>query len=176
MTSPIPEFAPGCFGSVLGFKTTDMICGACVFSGRCAPVHEANMARMREMLGVQMPEPAPEPVIVVTAVDPARLTLPKKVQTLLEKLDAGDFDIIEKLRNGINPFGATMPNMAVACHLLLRLGRPVDREILTTALMSRLKWSRATAEEQARVVNYALIHVGAVNSIDGNMTLKAVLA
>jgi hypothetical protein len=171
MTDNIPEFSPGCFGSALTFKETDMICMACVFHARCGPVHTLNLARMRDVLGVKE---EPKPVVIITPeiVDPIRLTLSKKTQALLAKLDAGGYDIINKLAAKINPFSNTMPHLAIACHLLLKLGRPLEREFLTTALMAKMKWTRATAEEQARVVTYALLHVGAVHSNDGSLTLK----
>ena len=174
MTFEVPEFSPGCYGSVLAYKETDMICGACVFKEQCAVAHAINIERMRELLGVKVAPPfmqkKEESKPVVT--DPARLSLPKKVQTLLGKLDLGGYDVLGKLRLGKNPFDGTLPEMAIACHLLLKLNRPLDRELLITSLMTKKKWSRATAEEQARVVNYALIHVGAASSSNGMITLK----
>jgi hypothetical protein len=173
MSYEVPEFSPGCYGSVLGFKKTDMICGACVFNAQCEVAHTVNTERMRLLLGVKTPPPFMQPEVEEPKlIDPSRMALPKKVQALLDKLDQGGYDIAGKLRAKLNPFGASLPHMAVACHLLLKLNRPLDRELLVTSLMAKLKWSRATAEEQARVVNYALIHTGAVTSQDGVISLK----
>lgn len=171
MSDIIPEFAPGCFGSTLSYKKDDATCVACPFSDKCAPVYETNLIRLRELLGIKEPykrgaETQPKPV------DPRRAKLPQKTQKLLEKIDKGNFDIINNLKLRKNPFDSTLPQMAIACHLLLRLGRPLKRETLINAFMESRGWGRRTAEEQARSVFISLIYFGAADCVDGTISLK----
>jgi hypothetical protein len=166
----IPEFAPGCFGSALGFRGADMVCRACQFASACEPVHLMVQEQLREKFGIK---PKLEPVAArPTPLDPAAIKLPKKVRDLLDRLDQGDFDIVGSLRRGANPFGATMPFMAVACHLLLRRAEPFGRDYLAAALSHKFGWQPETAQEHARIAIYALLHVGAVNSNDGLISRK----
>jgi hypothetical protein len=168
----IPAYSPGCFGSALTFKATDLVCQRCPYATQCKPAHEQALAQLRHKFGIAVAEtPAPVPAAPV-ALDPAALSLPKKVQDLLMKLDRGNYDVVGKLQRGENPFGAAIPFMAVACHVLLRLGRPMDRDFLATAFMKKFGWQKQTADEHARIAIYGLMYVGAVVSNDGLISIK----
>lgn len=75
-------------------------------------------------------------------------------------------------KRGVNPFDKTMPYMMIAAHLLLRLKKPVDCGTLTTALMTKFNWSKPMAEERARMAFVALLHVGAITTVEGSFAIK----
>lgn len=170
----IPRYAPGCFGSAIAFKESDLICSNCSFAEQCKPVHERNVALLRQKFGIPEPKkqtaPRPEP-----APDESRMKLPRKVQDLLDRLDRGDYDVVGSLRAGRNPFGAALPHLAIACHVLLRaaqLGKTVQRDTLTTAMETKLKVKREAASGYARIAICALEHVGAIDNIDGTISIR----
>ncbi len=168
----IPAFAPGCFGSALTFKATDMVCQNCPFAAKCEPMHLQSAILLREKMGLKpLKTVAPAPV-VAAPVDPLAMSLPKKVQDLLLKLNTGSYDVVGKLSRGENPFGAAIPFMAAACHILLKVSRPVDRDFFSTAFMKKFGWQKPAADEKARIAIYALVHVGAIVSNDGLISLK----
>jgi len=172
VSSIIPNYAPGCFGSAIAFQKAELTCKSCSFMGNCGPVALHNAQLLRAKFGIA--EPAFKPVLKAPEVveDRPAFRLPQRVQNLLDKLDNGNFDVVGKLQRGENPFDKTMPTLRVACHLLLRLKRPIDRETLTMAYVSHLKLQPETARIYARVAIYALTHVGAVISNDGLISLK----
>jgi hypothetical protein len=169
----IPAYSPGCFGSALTFKATDLVCQKCPFAAQCQPAHQVALQLLRAKFGMA---PVPVKEVVETqpapAIDPVVLTMPKKVQALLAKLDKGNYDVVGKLQQGENPFGAALPFMAVACHVLLRLGRPMDKDFLATAFMKKFGWQKQNADEHVRIAFSALLHVGAVVSNDGLISIK----
>lgn len=168
----IPAYSPGCFGSALTFKATDLVCQRCPFAAQCQPAHEVSLRLLRQKFGIA-PVPVKEVVAAPAPVtDPVLLAMPKKVQALLAKLDKGNYDVVGKLQRGENPFGAALPFMAVACHALLRLGRPMDKDFLSTAFMKQFGWQKQNADEHVRIAFSALIHVGAVVSNDGLISIK----
>jgi len=170
----IPAYSPGCFGSALTFKATDLVCQRCPFAAQCQPAHEVSLQLLRQKFGIAalpVKEVVSTPVREVP-VDPTLLAMPKKVQALVAKLDKGNYDVVGKLQRGENPFGAALPYMAVACHALLRLGRPMDKDFLSTAFMKQFGWQKQNADEHVRIAFSALLHVGAVVSNDGLISIK----
>lgn len=168
----IPEFSPGCFGSALAFRKEDMVCKNCKFASACEPVHLSMQAQLREKFGIMPRKVKVQKVQAQEQVDPAALQLPKKVQDLLSKLDAGNYDVVRKLQSGENPFGAAIPYLSLACHLFLRIEQPLNRDMLTTAFMKKFNWQKSTSSEHARIAIYALMHVGAIHNNDGQLTLR----
>jgi hypothetical protein len=171
----IPPFSPGCFGSALAFKEDDVACRSCKFAGECKPMHLSAQKALRERYGIQTTQEviadekakrSEEKAARAAAIDPAALTLPKKVQELILRLDRGNYDIVRKLQNGENPFGASMKFMALVAHLLLRLPQ-VDKGLITTAF-----WQENTAEAHARMAIQALEHVGAIDNRDGLVSIR----
>jgi hypothetical protein len=77
------------------------------------------------------------------------------------------------MKRGENPFVGRkgFGFMAVACHLVIRLKRPVTREIISYALMKRNNWTKGTADAHARMAIQALEHVGAIKNTDGILTV-----
>lgn len=172
----IPPFSPGCFGSALSFRKEDMVCRACMFSAQCEPVHIDSKNMLRERFGIIVKEPRRKKEVEIDlnqTADPARLSLPKKVFELMERVDRGGFDILAKLSRGENPFDGRLPFLAVACHLLLKMKEPVTRDLLTAALVHQFKWKENTAESHSRMSIQLLEHVGAVECSNGMMKLKA---
>lgn len=167
-----PPFAPGCFGSALTFKAGDMVCSQCSFASECSVEHEKSMARLRAAFGVTPPATKQVVEKPTPRADELRLALPKKVRDLLDKLDNGNYNAVAKLQEGRNPFGASLPFMSVACHLLLRMRSPLTRDALVRAYMAKFDWQKPSAEEKARIALVALVHIGAVKSNDGQFTIQ----
>lgn len=170
----IPEFSPGCFGSALGFRATDMLCRRCEFAAQCEPVHVLMKEQLREKFGIVAKKVKAPVEKKAVPVDPVAIVLPKKLQDLLDRLNNFGFDIINKLSRKVNPFDQSMPGLWVACALLTKMDMPISRDLLTTALMRKMKWQEPQARESASIAVYALLHVGAVRSLDGKISLKEV--
>lgn len=175
----IPHFAPGCFGSALAYKDEDSVCMGCVFKAQCQPIHLEARAALRARLGIKLPEEIKAARPAVTKVEfkdqsPEALALPIKVQELINKLDEGGYNVIENMRAGINPFGAAMKHMKIACHLLLRmpLDKGIDQGLLTTMFVKHLGWAENTSAAQARQVVQALTHIGLVDNNQGTIFLR----
>jgi hypothetical protein len=176
MTAIIPSFAPGCFGSALAFEEAAPVCSVCKFAEACRPLHESNLMILRERVGVKGKgnKNAKNPLVVdKPAAAPAELTLPKKVQALVEKLDNSSLFVTEKLKRGENPFSQPgMSFMKIAAHLLLKMTKPLDRPTLAYAFTAKLGWTDGTADSHARMAIQALTHIGAVENVDGLITLR----
>lgn len=168
----IPEFSPGCFGSAVTFKRTDMICTACVFCSACEPVHLASKLALQQKLGVVLHQTPAKEKIKPEPINPTRIVLPEKVQRLIETIDKGGFNIIQSLKEGRNPFDLKFPYLAVFCHMLMRANAPFSRDLLQAAYTTRLRVSPAVARENAAIAIVVLMHVGAVRSVDGNLSLR----
>jgi len=171
----IPSFAPGCFGSALAFQTDSTICRNCPFAAQCQPLHEENLLALRDRFGIKPTRRGPKlkPAIVpMTDADPALMVLPVKVRRLIEKLDVSNLRITENLSKGINPFEGKVPFLQIACHLLLRLGRPLPRPLLAQAFVQKLGWQQNTADAHARMAFQALAHIGAITDSEAGAVLK----
>lgn len=163
----IPPFAPGCFGSALAYAENSF-CRACVFREQCEPMHKQNLTALRARFGIDT-----NPRKRANVLDGADgLALPKKTQELVNRLDYGNLRITEKLAAGENPFETGLAFMKIACHLLLRLGRPFDRGTLSAAFAHKLNWKDGTADSHARMAIQALVHIGAVDLNDGYISLR----
>ena len=169
--SEIPEFSPGCFGSALAYKDDEIVCRACTFRTACLPVHLENRLALQLRMGLK-PKAAAKPAVEAKSSDPARLSLPVKVVDLLNRLDNGNFDIIGKMKRGENPLASGFPFMKIVCHLLMRYPGALNRQMLSSAFVSKLKWQENTAEAHARMAIQVLTHIGAVDNVDGNITLR----
>ncbi|SCW95770.1 hypothetical protein [Ancylobacter rudongensis] len=172
----VPEFAPGCFGSALAYRETDSICTACVFAGRCKPLHLQAQAALRARFGIELTETQKRRIqrAANPPAHPAEMTVPKKVQALIDRFDNTNSRVAEQLGQGVNPFATTLPFMRIVCHLLLNYAKPIDRGLLATAFASRLNWQQDTAEAHARMAIQALTHIGAVDNIDGAIALRRI--
>ncbi len=176
MTALIPPFAPGCFGSALAFEETAPVCTVCIFAESCRPLHERNLEILRERVGVEGKgsKKAKNPLASKPTAAPAEMTIPKKVQALIERLDRSNLRVTEHFAKGVNPF-ANQPGMGflkIAGHLLLKLKEPLDRHTLAYAFQTKLGWTEGTADSHARMAIQALTHIGAVRNIDGLITLR----
>ncbi len=175
----IPYLAPGCFGSALIFKGDDMVCTACVMRSQCEPVHMLALEQLRASLGITAPVAKPKVKIAATQAerdDPTRMALPKKVRELLEAIDRARYNIKGNMLNGVNPFAGQpkMRFMLVACHLILSLSekRPITQRDFVTGFISKLHHSPQTAEAHARMAVQVLMHVGAIDNVDGVLKLR----
>ena len=170
--SQVPEFSPGCFGSALAFREDIPVCLSCNFREQCKPIHIDNLAKLREHYGIKVAVPRIKRAPVVVSTDESLLRLPKKVRELVERIDRSSIRITENLMKGLNPFETEFPFMRVACHLLLRLDRPINQKLLSAAFMKKMNWLEGTADSHARMAIYILVHVGAVDHIDGQISLR----
>jgi hypothetical protein len=164
----IPNFAPGCFGSALAYQADNTACQNCKFKEACFPLHEANLATLREKLHVpnryKVRERKPEEVIQ------QGLDVPKKVRDMAAKLDKADLRVIERLRKGENPFAGFSAYLKIAAHVLLK--RSASQELLTKVYLSATKMSPDSANSHARMAIQCLVHIGAVDLVDGVATLR----
>lgn len=167
----VPEFAPGCFGSALAYSTTDMICRACPFESRCEPVHQHAKAILKARFGVtaqrepkvKAAKPVEGPVLVNTC---------QRTEALLKWIEGMKIGVVDKLRAGVNPFGAKTKHLAVICHLLLN--KPVTTEpMMITALETVLKCQRKNAEDYMRICLRVLDHLGAIAKTQTGYTVRS---
>jgi hypothetical protein len=165
----VPDFAPGCFGSALAFNASDSICRNCVFSKECEPTHKRAKEELRNYFGIKVREPK-KPLADVCANSP-ETTLPKKTQALFDRINSANYDIVGKLRSGVNPFGESMKFMAVACQLLLKV-QNVKQSTITAGCVYKLGCQEDTAEAYARTAIQILSHVGAIDSNDGIISIR----
>jgi hypothetical protein len=170
----IPSFAPGCFGSALAFEETAPVCAVCKFAETCRPLHFANLEILRERVGVtgKGSKKAKNPLAEKPAAHPAELTVPKKVMALVEKLDSSNLRVTENFAKGVNPFAGSSSFLKIAGHLLLKMRQPLDRHTLAYAFTTKLGWTEGTADSHTRMTIQALTHIGAVDNIDGLITLR----
>ena len=179
----VPPFAPGCFGSALTFKGDDVACSGCIFRDQCEPAHKIALEELRTRLSITAPVTRTDAQAeqaaykraereALIARDPEVMSLPVKVQDLVLRLDRGNFQIREKLAQGENPFVHRIPFMAIVAHLLLRMREPVDRHIISTCFVQKLNWQQGTADAHARMAIQLLTHIGAVDNMDGRISLR----
>lgn len=167
MSDAIPAFAPGCFGSALAYQAEHAVCKNCVYQAQCEPLHQANLAKLRAHFQIKerykVKERSPEEV--ATGV-----SLPKKVRDLVDRLDNSNLMVTEKLARGENPFAEGFAFLKIAAHILLK--RPTDQKTLVAAYMLKTKMTRDTAVAHARMAIQALVHIGAVDLVDGVATIR----
>lgn len=174
MTDTIPAFSPGCFGSALAFQPDHSICSGCIFNAECEPMSRSNLLALRAHLGVTG-DLAKKDVATKTILDDTgELALPKKTQELVDKLDRSNLNIVEKMQRGENPFVGLLPYMRIAAHLLINLPRPLSRDTLAIAFVSKLNWQEGTAQAHARMAMQALRHIGAVDELDGAISIRRI--
>jgi hypothetical protein len=168
--------APGCYGMSMCFKEGSTECGTCPFAATCKPLGEQQLAMMRAELGIK------PPVVKPREVRPARVSpgmqmsvgLPKKVAAWVDYIEKAQISVTEALRNRVNPFIGRRPQfLTVACHLLLNCEAGVSRQTLKYAFMKKLNWSEDTTEAHITQTRQILTAVGAIDSVDGVMRLRA---
>jgi len=167
MTS-IPTFAPGCFGSALAFDEAAPVCTVCRFAAECRPMHEANLAALRQRLGVDMGRVRAK---VKEDKHETGLVISKQAQKIVDDLDASNLRVTEKLARGENPFGNDRMMLKLAAHILLKCGY-VEREALSYALQTRMEWAPSTASLRAINIMQAFTHIGAADLIDGKLFIR----
>lgn len=170
----IPPFAPGCYGSALAFDGESPVCQSCKFAQTCKVLHMENLAELRNRMGVKSKRANAKPVVQQPTSAPAALTVPKKVQEIVDKLERAKIRVTEGFAEGRNPFMALQGAnfLKIAGHLLLKMDRPLDRQTLSFAYQQKLDFTEGTADSHARMAMQALIHIGAVHNIDGLIALR----
>lgn len=166
--------APGCYGFALSFKEGSPECSTCPFAGRCAVIGAEQLARRRLELGITVREKrAPKAAVKVAAIGQVLTdTLPKKVEEVLQRIEAAGIRVTEALREGRNPFLNEKPAfLRVACHLILHMPQGIDRKTLALAFQKKLNWSEGTAAAHATQAFQALSHLGAAHDNNGRLTL-----
>lgn len=169
----IPAFAPGCFGSALAFQATTPTCLACEFAAQCKPLHEINFKRLHgdvvlsKRRKFEMDESTPE------NPNPGALSLPKKVQEEVDRIDELGLNIRDSLNLGKNPFSASFKKyLYVASHLLMKMQQPLRQEVLCAAYIGRLGYDKISAQALSRQAIQIFRHTGVVDEIDGGFILR----
>lgn len=170
----IPAFAPGCFGSALAFQKDHSICRDCKFSAECEPLHNENIKRLREELGIERrstmgstAHPASRNVAL------AGSTLPKKVDEIVARIQAMGLDIAGKMRNGENPFSAGNAKfLRVGALIFLRADFSVTTDLLSRLYVRKLECKANTAEAYARMALQIFDHFGAIEKSDGGYRIR----
>jgi len=171
-----PQFAPGCYGSAIAFKKTDLVCTNCPFASQCEPVHLQSKIALQEQFGIVLNKPAPiiktVPVVVPT-VDPiVAISLPEPVQAIIQALNQTGKSVLGALQSGATPFSGREPYLQILGLLLIKLKQPMSRNLIAAAFAQRLGCSDTTAKQQAGYTVLAMLHIGAIHVVDGLITLK----
>lgn len=173
--SEIPNFAPGCFGSALAYQEDHQFCKSCKFAEQCKPLHERNLAILRQRCNVR-DKPKRFEIAKTTEENPypSATILTDKIQAYIDRIENSGIRITEAFAKGENPFKpSSLKFLHVAAHILLRLKQPLRPEILAQAYMGHLKCSQNTADFYARTAFQIFRHVGAVDEIDGGYRLRS---
>lgn len=163
---------PGCFGQALTFNENLAECSSCPFAGECKIASAAALQRLRDHHGIVVHRKGMRTKPASTATSSAALTLPKKVEELLQRIERAGVRVSEALKEKRNPFGRDFPFLRITAHLLLAVPFGVTREHLVTGFEQRLNWSKGTAAAHATQAFQALIALGVAEEIEGRLNLK----
>jgi hypothetical protein len=163
--SDVPDLAPGCYGSVFGFRREDMVCKACQFREGCQVMQSANLELLQERMGLKARRPKVEPK---PAPKPERRPLHPAVVRMLGDVDLATAETMT--RAGQNPWDKRRPALLIATHLLLK-GSEFSGASLANALLSKSCYNEEReAQEQARMAILVLMFLGVAVSKDGLIT------
>ena len=168
MTAPDQAHAPGCWGSALTFKAKAPECISCEFNTGCAPASAVRATMLAEKFGLPQ-KPVKTPVVR------ARPEIPKKVETLLERIEKLGIDVRGVIGDGNNPFTSAMTGMmfmALATHLLLRCSIGIERKMLVEAYQKKFSWSEGTAISHALQAFQAFCALGVASEQNGRLKLR----
>lgn len=169
----IPAFSPGCFGSALAFDKQNPGCNACVFNAQCEPLHKINLLALQDHFGVnEAPAKRAASIKLAGRSRPSINVFSPAVREMIQKIEKGDFRIIEKMQNGENPFDGSFQFMRVACHLLMRMMKPLPQPYLATCLITKLGCTSAEATTYSRIAFQSLAYIGAIDVDQGSATLR----
>lgn len=149
----IPQFAPGCFGSALAFKSADQICRQCVFRSKCEPEHQKSLTALREKYGIKVKNKTGS-----LEEDDLYIGLTRKTAEIVERLKKMDIDFTSIFNSGKNPFAGRnlMPFEFITQMALSRPERPITQRELAIFFAQKLSWAPKTASAQARIISKAL--------------------
>jgi hypothetical protein len=166
--------APGCYGMGTLFKAESNECSTCPFGATCGPKAALQLERIRAEMGIVVKVAPPKRLVKNPTVSPTALALnlPKKVAELMTRIDAAGIKVTEALAQGLNPFTTRPSFLRVTCHLLLKLPMGISRDLLCTCFMSKLNWSKGTADAHVIQAVQYLKAVGAANEVDGSLRLR----
>lgn len=169
----IPAFAPGCFGSALAFQEESPTCTACQFAMQCKPLHEANLVKLHGDVVAKIQRRFEMGEVTAADPNPGALSLPKKVQDEVDRLDQLNLSIRDNLNKGVNPFSAKFKKyLYVASHLFMKMEVPLRQEALCAAFVGRLGYDRVTARSMSRQAIQVFRHMGVIDEIDGGFVLR----
>lgn len=167
--------APGCYGMGTLFKEGSNECSTCPFGSTCGPLAEAQLLRIRAELGISPPKAKRvKSVIKAPSVNPAvfALNLPKKVRELMGRIEGAGIKVTEALARRENPFATKPQFLRVTCHLLLKLPGGFERDLLRTCFMTKLNWSKGTADAHVIQAVQVLKALGAAEEVNGSLRLR----
>lgn len=164
-----PQFAPGCFGSALAFKSADQICRQCVFRAQCEPEHYKNLQALRDKYGIKSKD-RPK---VLNDDDEKYPGLTAKVVEVIERLKRMDIDVKGMFKSGQNPFvGRNMFPFEFICHAALKQpDRRLEMRQIAIFFAQKLNWAPNTSAAQARIVCKALEYFDVVRC-DGEQVIS----
>jgi hypothetical protein len=170
----IPAFAPGCFGSALAYQEGHPVCSSCMFAVQCVPLHQENLARLRQTCRIA--ERPKQPAAQKAERPAAGMLATSKVEAFIEKMERSGVKVTEAFAKGENPFREKGPKMmSIAAQLLLKLTehrRPLSHDMLVHAYMRAMSVNDKTAKFYAGLAMKFFNHVGAVETVDGAILLR----
>lgn len=165
-----PEFAPGCFGGAMTFKSDSAECQSCPFASSCGVASAERMKALRAEHGL-VEAPLKQPAIARAGTAGA-MTLPKKVAEEIDRLDRMGVKVTESFRAGVNPF-AEKGNKALKIIAQILLLRPdgVDKNLMKLACMKRFEWTEGTAAAQVNQAIQVFCALGAARAFEDRISL-----
>lgn len=157
MTIDRPFGAPGCFGTISGFKDDDDICTACEFFGACQVKHDLVITQFREFYGIKNSKRTVA-------------SLPDKVRQMLEELGKTPEEVRNAIQSNQNPFMLHAGFVGIVAHIILKtqfIG--VSRKDLEKAMLMLRKVNEKTAAFYVRQALHILRHCEAITETNGKI-------
>lgn len=143
------NFAPGCFGSALAFRSQDLVCRQCPLNERCGLISEQNMAALRAKYSLKEKKLPP---------------LEEKVKKVVTALRKANLNIRANVVEGKNPFTVAQPALFYATQLMMavhKAKRPFTVNWLSNMVSKRMESDQSGTVE---VICKAFEELGVVRS------------
>jgi hypothetical protein len=173
ITKPEIKGAPGCFGSALTYKESAQECRGCQYASECEPLSKERLRILRETLGINIKQPKKRiPKVKDEQIFESSNSVPKKVCSIIERLDNSGVDVLGSIRAGKNPFTDSPKFLKITSHLLLNLKAGFSRSMLEQAFIQKLGWTEGTAKAHALQAVQFMNAIGVSKEVEGKISIK----